>query len=391
MKKGTSFKAGFLLAVSCAVLIFTGCKKKDDPAPAQMDDIKTLKTATLSGDNQVPAVTTNATGTFNGSYNMTTKVLSYSVTYTGTTPTSMHFHKGLPGTTGNPDFVLATPTSSPASGSTRVLIATEEADLLAGKYYINIHDAANANGVIRAQLLTENLEIIRNVKLSGSRQVPSNASTATGKFNGIYNKTTKKLTYNLDYSGTATPASMHIHEAKAGSNGSVIFTLTTPTSSPATGTTDVFTDMNEASLLAGDYYINMHTTGNAAGEIRGQLTTDNIVVIQSSMTAANEVPATTSAGSATFYLTYNKTTKVGAYTIVYSGLATPSSMHLHKGAAGTNGGVEFTLIAPTSSPSSGMTMALSSAQQADLLAGNYYANIHTAGFANGEVRGQLIP
>jgi len=391
MKKGTSFKAGFLLAVSCAVLIFTGCKKKDDPAPSQMDDIKTLKTAMLSGDNQAPAITTNATGTFNGSYNMTSKVLSYSVTYSGTTPTSMHFHAGLPGTAGPVSFVLATPTSSPASGSTAALNALQEADLLAGKFYINIHDAANAGGVIRAQLLTENLEIIRNVKLSGSREVPASGSSATGTFNGIYNKTTKKLTYNLDYTGAGTPTSMHIHEAKAGTSGNVIFTLATPTLSPATGTTAVFTDWNEASLLAGEYYINLHTTGYAGGEIRGQLTTDNIVVIQSSMTAANEVPASSSTGSATFYVTYNKTTMVAAYTIVYSGLGTPSSMHFHKGAAGATGGVEFTLTTPTSSPSSGMTTTFTAAQQADLLAGNYYVNIHSVNFASGEVRGQLVP
>jgi len=391
MKKGTNFKTGFLLAVSCAVLIFTACKKKDDPAPAPMDDIKTLKTATLSGDNQAPAVSTNATGTFNGTYDMTTKVLSYTITYSGTTPTSMHFHNGLPGTAGAVEFVLTTPTSSPASGMTAALSSAQEADLLAGKFYINIHDAAHPNGVLRAQVLTDNLEIIRNVKLSGGSEVPASGSSATGTFNGIYNKTTKKLTYNLDYTGAGTPTSMHIHEAKAGTSGAVIFTLTTPTGSPATATTDAFTDLNEASLLAGDYYINMHTSAYAGGEIRGQLTTDNIVVIQSSMTGANEVPASGSTGSATFYVTYNKSTMVAAYTIVYAGLATPSSMHLHKGAAGSTGDVQFTLVTPTSSPSSGMTMALSSAQQADLLAGNYYANIHTSGFATGEVRGQLIP
>ncbi|WP_018343544.1 CHRD domain-containing protein [Cytophaga aurantiaca] len=389
MKKGTNFKAVFLLAVSCAVLIFTGCKKKDDPAP--MDDIKTLKTVTLSGENQVPSITTSATGTFTGTYDATTKILSYTVTYSGTVPTAMHFHNSLPGTNGGVEFTLTTPVSSPASGMTTALSATQEADLLAGKFYLNIHSAAEPNGVLRAQILTDNLEIIRNVKLSGNKEVPSSGSTATGIFNGIYNKTTKKLTYNLEYTGAATPTAMHIHEAKAGTNGSVIFTLTTPTSSPATGTTDVFTDWNEASLLAGDYYINMHTSSYANGEIRGQLATDNILVIQSSMTADNEVPGSGSTGSGTFYVTYNKTTKILAYTIVYSGLGAPTSMHIHNGAAGANGGVEFTLTTPTSSPSSGMTVALTAAQEADLLAGNYYANIHSANFANGEVRGQLVP
>jgi hypothetical protein len=322
---------------------------------------------------------------------MTTKVLSYTVTYSGTTPTAMHFHNSLPGTNGAVEFTLTTPVASPASGMTAALSSSQEADLLAGKFYLNIHSAAEPNGVLRAQVLTDNLEIIRNVKLSGNNEVPASGSSATGIFNGIYNKTTKKLTYNLEYTGTATPSAMHIHEAKAGTNGSVIFTLTTPTASPVTGTTDAFTDWNEASLLAGNFYINMHTSSYANGEIRGQLATDNIVVIQSSMTADNEVPASGSTGSGTFYVTYDKTTKILSYTIVYSGLGAPTSMHIHKGAVGVNGNVEFTLTTPTSSPSSGMTVALTATEEADLLAGNYYANIHSANYANGEIRAQLVP
>jgi CHRD domain len=42
--------------------------------------------------------------------------------------------------------------ASPIKGS-KVLTAAQEADLEAGKYYVNIHTAANKGGEIRGQLM----------------------------------------------------------------------------------------------------------------------------------------------------------------------------------------------------------------------------------------------
>ena len=44
-----------------------------------------------------------------------------------------------------------------------------------------------------------------------------------------------------------------------------------PTSSPVEGSATL-TDAQAADLMAGKYYINIHTAANPGGEIRGQVT-----------------------------------------------------------------------------------------------------------------------
>lgn len=116
----------------------------------------------------------------------------------------------------------------------------------------------------------------------------------------------------------------------------------------------------------------------------------NTITFQVTMTGANEVPANMSAatGSATF--TYNKTTYVLSGTVNFSGL-TPTAGHIHKGAAGANGGVIFPLgTAPFTSPIAFASVTLDATQQADLLANLYYVNLHSVALPGGEIRGQLI-
>lgn len=105
--------------------------------------------------------------------------------------------------------------------------------------------------------------------LNGASEVPATTSTATGSATLVYNSTTKMFTLTLNYSGL-TPTAGHIHKGAAGTNGSVVF--------PFSGLTNTFTYTSaaldatqEADLLANLYYVNLHTTAFAGGEIRGQL------------------------------------------------------------------------------------------------------------------------
>lgn len=138
------------LAVVMCMVIISSCDKDDD------DDNNTVNfSGTMNGANEVPAVTTTATGNVTGSFNETNNVLTLNITYAGLSSpiTVWHVHKGAVGVSGPPVAGLAFGTlgASPFTWSD-TLDATMEADLKANLYYVNIHTTNNVPGEIRGQL-----------------------------------------------------------------------------------------------------------------------------------------------------------------------------------------------------------------------------------------------
>jgi len=149
MKKMTLLLATVLMSS----LFFVSCNKDDD-------EVIVTSNNQMSGAQEVPAVTTGGTGSINVSYNKTTKMLSYTATWTGLTgaPAAMHIHG--PALAGVSAGVLVgiTGFTAAASGNVTGSFAVNtgnliEADLLAGKWYFNIHTAAHPTGEIRGQIV----------------------------------------------------------------------------------------------------------------------------------------------------------------------------------------------------------------------------------------------
>jgi hypothetical protein len=112
--------------------------------------------------------------------------------------------------------------------------------------------------------------LVYNVNLSGANEVPANASASTGSVSGTYNKTTKILTLGIRYAGF-TPTAWHIHKAAAGTNGGVLVNFGTTFVSPFSYTSTALTPEQETDLLAGLWYVNVHSATFPGGEIRAQL------------------------------------------------------------------------------------------------------------------------
>jgi hypothetical protein len=110
--------------------------------------------ADLSGASEVPPVTTTGKGTATAALDTATKMLTWTVTYSGLVPTAGHIHgpaaagvnAGVLVPLGNP------PLSSPIKGSA-TLTDAQISDLEAGRTYINLHTAENKGGEIRGQLV----------------------------------------------------------------------------------------------------------------------------------------------------------------------------------------------------------------------------------------------
>jgi len=118
---------------------------------------------------------------------------------------------------------------------------------------------------------------------------------------------------------------------------------------------------------------------------------DEVMTPDTSVTAtlsgSVEVPANPSLATGKAEGTFNESTKMLMLNITYTGF-TPVAWHIHKAAAGANGGVIFNLGTTFTSPFK-FTQALNAEQEADLKAGLYYVNLHSTTYPNGEIRGQL--
>jgi hypothetical protein len=112
---------------------------------------------------------------------------------------------------------------------------------------------------------------------------------------------------------------------------------------------------------------------------------------QGPMSAAYEVPPKATQAVGTVVSIYYPTTKALTWTVTYSGLSGPATAaHVHGPAApGANAPVVIPATVSASPITGGAT--LTDAQAADLTAGLYYFNIHTAANPGGEMRGQMLP
>ncbi|MGO4716415.1 CHRD domain-containing protein [Bradyrhizobium sp. 2TAF24] len=115
-------------------------------------------------------------------------------------------------------------------------------------------------------------KVAMKAALSGSAEVPATTSKGTGSADITYDTASKTLSWKLSYSGLSGPATTaHFHgPAEAGKNSGVAVPI--PNSASGTEGSATLTDAQAADLLAGKYYVNVHTAANPGGEIRGQVT-----------------------------------------------------------------------------------------------------------------------
>ena len=133
-----------VLALAGAVGLVAAC--------ASMSDSMYGQQVTLSGSNEVPPVSTAATGTGTVSINPDRSV-SAKITVSGMTATASHIHEGAAGANG-PVIVPFTKTADNTfvAPDGAKLTEAQYASFKAGNLYVNVHSAKNPGGEIRAQL-----------------------------------------------------------------------------------------------------------------------------------------------------------------------------------------------------------------------------------------------
>jgi len=112
---------------------------------------------------------------------------------------------------------------------------------------------------------------------------------------------------------------------------------------------------------------------------------------RATLSGMQEVPPVSSPGTGNAEVVVNPSTMAMTYRVTFSGLTGPATMgHIHGPAApGQNAGIKIPFASVAQSPVTG-TGTLTAEQYAELKAGRYYVNIHTAAHPGGEIRGQLV-
>ena len=219
-------------------------------------------------------------GTASFEFHETEEKLTGSVTFIGTPPDALHIHSGYAGQTGSVVITLA----ADATNAAVFTIPEEQADaidgeiLKAGGYYLNAHYADGTT--LRAQITTEGTEF-RVVRLQKHENV---TNTAGSGFAGVtINTQTREVTAYVSIKGLTDIVAdgVHIHiEDDTTPTPQTTQKIVLEVDNTATGTVykspSVLADrilLHEAmdDIAAGRWYINVHTSTNPDGELKGSL------------------------------------------------------------------------------------------------------------------------
>ena len=117
--------------------------------------------------------------------------------------------------------------------------------------------------------------VVLKAELSASNHLPPTSSKGTGAVTATYDTTSKVLIWKGTHSGLTGPAtSAHFHgPAPAGQSAGVAIWISSkgsplPESFEGQAT---LTDAQADDMMAGRWYVNIHTRTYPGGEIRGQL------------------------------------------------------------------------------------------------------------------------
>lgn len=245
--------------------------------------------------------------------------------------------------------------------------------LLRGELYLNVHTTFAGGGEIRGSLQTVG-EAPFIGRLDGAQ-----ASTASPGRGTVWTvlRPDRSLRYSATYNrlqGSYTAS--HFHETRT---GGVVQGITFA-GNHASGTWSSLGDQAIADLFQGRMYVNVHSSTDPGGEIRGNLRYhDGVVTGELTGTAAG----TPSTAKGTIWGRFDEDSL--EYAVTVAGLSsTYTGSHFHLSPAGT-------MISPAPmSDSTGNGYWVYGNYFLDLLRGNIYFNVHSSTYPGGELRSNLV-
>ncbi len=307
--------------------------------------------------------------------------LSFHIVHNVAGAVDAHVHLGAPCVEGGIVF----PFSSPVSPIVQnwALTPTDVANLFAGNLYVNIHSPSSPAGEIRGQIVPTEIRFLFTLDEAQSNGGAGTGSFANGVVIGLLNANGKELSTTVRHN-VSSPADAHIHIGAPGVEGGIKFGFSSPVS-PITGTW-MLGKQDIIDLLSGNLYINVHSTAFPAGEIRGQYVNSDLVFASRLDEEQSGNTGSAATGFSTLVLKTDPYKPMQLSIYCEHNVVNPVDAHIHLGAPGVDGPIQFAFSSPVSPISD--TWFLNNNDLTNLLDGNLYINIHSPTFPAGEIRGQ---
>jgi hypothetical protein len=262
--------------------------------------VYSFPTISILGANEVPAISSDGSATAEVIYNDVTNTIYWTVNYVldsgSTSLTLAHFHGPAAPGVGAGIQVNMAPSVSSASGfwsGSAVISEGQEADLLAGLYYINLHSNVETGGELRGQCLVGPATRSYDDRPVDSTQETSAVTGSPGisVLNAAYDEASNDLTFAVTWNtltGPVTAAHFHGPGGVGVSAPPLVFVHTLPgfdlvnASGIFVGTVNL-SPTEEGYLTSDQLYINLHTGTNTNGEVRGQVNSAVAVPVELSI------------------------------------------------------------------------------------------------------------
>ena len=350
-------------------------------------------TASIDGNQENPSVSTNGTGTGFAIIENNAQQVSYRFTIAGLSSnfTASHFHNAPIGVNGTVVKPLDFGTDSTTTGVWTGFADSILTQFIKNNIYMNVHSVNFPGGEMRGQLIHQG-EVLFTANLDGSQEVPPVMTIAQGTGWAVLRTDNNSIYYRETFARLSAPFSAgHIHVGPAGSNGSVIKPFTF-TGNSAEGVYTNVPDSLIVQFIKGNTYMNVHSTANPGGEIRGQLKNISGIGFVTTLDGLQEAPPVTANGQGTGYFIWGAPVQNALnFQVTVAGLSSSySGSHFHVGVPGVSGSVVHPYDFGTDSTVNGTWIGPSDANIISLARGNIYTNVHTSNNPGGEIRGQLI-
>ncbi|HEX8561923.1 MAG TPA: CHRD domain-containing protein [Flavobacterium sp.] len=371
---------------------------KENPAVALKENL--LFTATLDGQQAIPAVSTSAKGVGSFMLNKNRDAISVNISFAmlSGTPVNVSIYHGAEGTSGTLFLDL-----TPYIGGSKVITTITGTNVTANlaryfndELYVVVTTAANPSGEIRGQIKLEtDLNFVAD--LNGMETIPMiMVSDAYGlgsfglsmdnsalHFKVICQGLTGAITSAKLYSGTIGMVGVEVADLSSFISGKVITGSIAPSPSLL------------SSLLIGEVYLNITTAESPTGELRSQLINYKGLTFDGILNGSQMVPPVSTPAQGVCVIRFSPNLTTMYYDIVVDGVAsTIDYSHLHIGDFGqpynsSSFQVDFT-TSINGNRISGTKTNISAINKDRLLKSNLALLIHTADYPQGEIRSQVV-